>query len=629
MTMKPYFINNANNAKRSNRTAQKQTKTHNHTTSKKNFMTLISKSYLDEFIKTDNGANAYSTIGNKLVDFNFASSSFRDIVVNNKDKENIWLKFKDCLNDDIVHSLEYLLYIRDIESGLGERDTFRYLLFNTILETGIVELLNIPLADYGRWDDYVELYFMASSALSVYYPDKTCNTKNKPIPRDRKFYILNRIKETILNIIKTQLKEDYDKVISFNKKSSSDSKPSISLLAKWLPSVKTSSEKSVIRAKKLCKALGLTEKKYRLRLSTIRKYLNVVEVKMSSNKWKYINYELVPSKANMLYSSAFLTHDRDRREKFLKNVACGKSELKTSTLYPYEIIKKADNHIYENEDLELIWSNYIKESKFNLDNTIVVRDGSGSMESYILNNKVSCLDIANSITLLASNYCKGDFHNKFITFSSTPELVDLSNQKSLKEKLKYMNRYDDCTNTNIKSVFDLLLKIALKNNVKNSDLPKNILIVSDMEFDHVTDCRSFFTNNYTNKTPIEEIKSKFNEHGYDLPKLIFWNVESTTNIKVPIKENKNGVILVSGFSKSIFEIVTSNELDPVKALFNVLEKERFSIPVLNILEKCKNNYGRYTIINTKENKKRISNNKRKSRQNNNRIKIQNKNKKNK
>lgn len=616
--MKPYFLkantnNNINHSSKfseiGNNHKRKAQTTTNFKTSKKKFMTLINKSYLDEYIKTKNGANAYSSSGNKLVDFNFSSSTFRTSVVSSdKTKEELWIKFKDCLNEDPIHSLEYLLFIRDIEHGLGERDTFRFLLFNTILETGIVELLNIPLENYGRWDDYVELYFMASASLTKYYPSKTSNKKSF-IPRDRKFYVLNRIRETILQLIKNQLKDDYAKVLIAIKDPKQH--PSISLLAKWLPSVKTSSEKSVLRAKKLCKALKFTEKKYRLRLSTIRKYLNVVEVKMSANNWTDINYEAVPSKANMLYSYAFLNHDRDRREEFLKRVREGKSEIKTSTLYPYEIVEKADNCPYENEDLELVWNNYLKDSNINLNNTIVVRDGSGSMTTSIL-NRISCLDVANSITLLAANFCKGDFHNKFITFSRIPELVDLTNQKSLKDKLNYINHYDDYQNTDAKSVFDLILKTAIENKLDNKDLPKNVLVLSDMEFDSVGLIRE-------NKTVMEEVQDEFEEHGYDLPKLIFWNISACRNIKIPVRVNNNGIILVSGFSKSIFDIVTSNELDPVKALFKVLESERFSDPILNTLEKCKSNYGKYTIED-EEKKKSNTSKKNFKQQNNNRRK---------
>ena len=72
----------------------------------------------------------------------------------------------------------------------------------------------------------------------------------------------------------------------------------------------------------------------------------------------------------------------------------------------------------------------------------------------------------------------------------------------------------------------------------------------------------------------KKIEKKWNKAGYQLPKLIFWNVASRTNT-IPLTQNDNGVILVSGFSPAITKMVLSEELDPYKALVKELMKDRY------------------------------------------------------
>ena len=75
---------------------------------------------------------------------------------------------------------------------------------------------------------------------------------------------------------------------------------------------------------------------------------------------------------------------------------------------------------------------------------------------------------------------------------------------------------------------------------------------------------------------MEEIAKEFAEYGYKLPKLVFWNANSRNNV-VPIQQNDNGVILISGFSKNLVEMIVSSDIDPYKALVNVLNSDRYSI----------------------------------------------------
>jgi hypothetical protein len=132
--------------------------------------------------------------------------------------------------------------------------------------------------------------------------------------------------------------------------------------------------------------------------------------------------------------------------------------------------------------------------------------------------------------------------------------------------LSIADGYIEVSNTNIKAVFNLILETAVRTNAKQEDIPANILIISDMEFDAGSSWKS----------PLFiEIERRYAEHGYKLPKLIFWNVNGRTNT-IPMKENENGFILTSGFSLNIFKMITSGKLDPMEALRDILMSERYA-----------------------------------------------------
>jgi hypothetical protein len=191
----------------------------------------------------------------------------------------------------------------------------------------------------------------------------------------------------------------------------------------------------------------------------------------------------------------------------------------------------------------------------------------------IQKSPVMALDVASSLCVYFAERLSGEFHNKFITFSSYPDLVELP-EVSLYEKKRFLSRYNDCSNTNIEATFQLVLDTAVHNQMKQEDLPDTILIVSDMEFD-------FATCGDRSKKLFNNISERWNAAGYKMPKLVFWNVNSRTEA-IPMTQNENGVILVSGFSAAICKMVLSNETDPYLALVNVLMNERYDEPVNHI-----------------------------------------------
>lgn len=304
---------------------------------------------------------------------------------------------------------------------------------------------------------------------------------------------------------------------------------------------------------------------------------------MSAQQWESINYEAVPSKANLIYNKAFLRHDESRRRNFLAAANRGEVKVNSAALFPYEIVSRYNINRYNkttvDENLEAAWKNLPDTVQGN-GNTIVVADGSASMSVRVGNTKVSALNVAESLAIYFAEHMSGEFKDKYITFSMKPQLVDFSSANTLADKLDIAHQHHEAANTNIEAVFDLILGTALANHMSQEDLPKNILIISDMEFDSCVSYgqpRKSYWNVYVKptQTDFQTIADKYRQYGYKLPRLVFWNVCSRTGT-IPVKENELGVALVSGFSQNVANMVLNGELDPYQNLVNTLMSERYS-----------------------------------------------------
>ena len=364
--------------------------------------------------------------------------------------------------------------------------------------------------------------------------------------------------QTIVNKLKSVLENDLK---------SADESNSITLLAKWMPSINTSSQNTKLWAKFLINHFDWSEKQYRQTLSKLRNYLKVTERQMSLNEWKEIDYETVPSLANLRYKDAFLRHDEERRENYLSKLVKGEAKINSAVNFPHDVVHKysSDNwgicpHKYD-EALEQLWKNLKEVSE--LKDTLVVRDDSGSMMCCLGKTNITALEAATALGIYCAEHCSETYKNKIISFSENPKYLDFSSKDSLHDKLAYLYKHSEVANTNIRKVFQLILKTAIDNNLKQEDLPKQILIISDMEFDEGVD----YTGN-----PIEESQQEFEKYGYQLPKLVFWNICGRTNT-IPVKENELGVYLLSGFSPNILSMLSNGKLDPLEALFEELDKK--------------------------------------------------------
>lgn len=494
---------------------------------------------------SENGSVGYKSTGSILTDINFRISSMRDGI----SPADINL-FVQAMGENLEYAIKWLFFMRDVRGGMGERKTFQtlYMKYAMLYPAEAKATLKL-VAEFGRWKDVIDIIDMNS---------------------DNSLCGMELVRDTFYSDIQNCL-----------------AGKSISLLAKWMPSINASG-KARLQAKRFVKYFGLTCESYRKSLSKLRAYLDVTEVKTCGNRWGEIDYNRVSSNANKRYSEAFKKHDGERYiEHCTKAMNISENpdvKMHASVLYPHEIWNKYTKlpcFYYRNrcgcgyEDtsfvdmsLEAMWKNL---AEFNdCGNTMVVVDGSGSMT--IGRGNVKPIDISRSLGVYFAERCTGEFKNVLMEFSSHPKLINIGDCETLKDKILKMYNYDDCTNTDIEAVFMLILQAAIDGNMKQSDIPERILIVSDMEFD----CASNNTKcgEYGMKGLFDELSDRFYKYGYKLPKLVFWNVNSRTNT-IPLTENEMGVIIVSGYSPNIMSMVLSGQTDPWLALKEKLDDKRY------------------------------------------------------
>lgn len=473
--------------------------------------------------ETWNGAKAYKSTMNSIVDL------FGKIGSSRSNVEKARKLFAKAYSEDPETATRILFYARDIRGGQGEREVFRNLFKylatqNSEVASKLIELIPV----YGRWDDMLILEE-------------------------------SKVWDKVLEVIKNQFVSDLKNYRNGE---------SISLLAKWMPSANASSKDSRRIALKIAAYLGLTEKQYRKALSAMRKHIDIVESKMCDKNWESINYEKLPSRAQFMYRKSFRNHDSERYQSFLDAVERGEAKINASTLYPYDVYTAYHSKYgcmvgsCNDQTIDLMWDNlpnYMEDRPFN---GLVVADVSGSM--YGVGNNPTPMAVSVSLAVyIAERNTSKTWKNKFFTFSEKPQLQTIVG-KTIGSKFRNLERSEWGNSTNIQAVFNTILETAMKNNLSQDEMPEKLFIVSDMQFNH---CVSGMTN-------FEAIKAKFENAGYRLPQLVFWQVNATSN--VPIKVNDKGVCLVSGASPSILKTLLGDKpYTPLDVVRDTVYTERY------------------------------------------------------
>jgi hypothetical protein len=456
--------------------------------------------------RTANGMKAHATSASAVLDLFGKIGSARGV--------DLSPAFFAALGENQDLAMRILLWARDIRAGSGERQTFRNLL-------AALEKVNPALAGrlmhkvpfLGRWDDL----FAYADPLN---------------------------KAAAYDMIRAAL-------------DAGDG-----LAAKWMP------RKGPI-AVELTRHFGMSPKQYR---KTIVGLTNVVETSMCAKNWNEINFSHVPSLASARYQKAFGRNASEAYSNYIRELQKPEAERATGVkinagaVYPYDVVKSVGlgNPAVANEQWKAL-PNYVGDARI-----FPMVDVSGSMGgiTHSYGAGPSPMMVAVSLGLYLSDKNTGPFKDLFLTFSGSPEILQL--RGSLSQKMQQMMTSKWAMITNLHAAFDKLLAVAVSGDVRAEDMPQALLILSDMQFDS---CARF------DDRAKEMIARKYEQAGYPMPRIIFWNLNGAYE-STPVRFDDRGVCHVSGFSPAIMKSVLANDLEeftPYSIMMKVLMNDRYAV----------------------------------------------------
>lgn len=335
------------------------------------------------------------------------------------------------------------------------------------------------------------------------------------------------------------------------------------LCAKWMPREKSSKDQI---AKEIREFFGMTPRQYRKSLTALT---NVVEQQMCSGNWNEIEFGHVPSVASSRYKKAFYKHVPEQYADYVKKLSTGEAKIHAGAIFPHDVIKDLFGYIYDRQAvtdnvIKAQWEalpNYVGDS-----NILAMVDVSGSMSCSAGKGGPQCMQVAVSLGLYVADKNKGPFKDTFLTFSSNPELLHLKG--NIVQKVEQMKSANWGTTTDIVEAFRKILDVAKKNNVRQLDMPQILMIMSDMQFDRCADYSGF-----------EAMKAMYEQAGYDMPKIIFWNLNAAYG-NFPVTFDTHGTAMVSGFSPTILKSILSGNMDdftPEAIMLKTVMDDRYSI----------------------------------------------------
>lgn len=471
---------------------------------------------VSKFIYGHNMDVLHENSGNALLDFFSKAGSLRS----NKDATSYYGNettalelFKNAWKEDKTKAMKLLFWLRDRSGGAGNRSGFRDCIKWLGEEYSAWIQANISLIPlYGRWDDLKSLYKTPVGKLAADFWAEA---------------ITNKECDTHILACKWAKRED----------------------------------------KNLQKALEMNEAKLRKLLASERKD-HIVESKMCANQYDEIDYKTVPSVAMSRYTNAFNEHDANGFAKYKKSLE--KSEnvaelIHAEVLFPYQCLVTARHGDKEIADAQFAaLPNFMEKCKYRI---MSICDFSGSMDGASINDTTTLLDVCRSLGMYCSDRLgkSNPFYRKFLEFSDNYEIIDWS-------KEKFSDAVDcgngNVANTNIEKALNGLLSTAKMFKVSKSHMPNVLLILSDMQFDEGTQ--------NADKTVVDACMDEWKKEGYDIPKIIYWNLAGYAGSP---SKNKANVALVSGFSPSLLTAVLGGEdFSPIAIMNRTIEKYAITVP---------------------------------------------------
>lgn len=461
--------------------------------------------------RTENGMKAQQGTGNECIDLFYKFGASRG--------KNILTDFVPAYRENKELAMRIAAWGRDIRGGAGERELFKQILqYLELNDPHNCRRLMRLIPEIGRWDDL--LCFRTEGMLFESY-----------------------------HLIAEALRAGNG------------------LCAKWMP------RKGRI-AYDLRSFMGLTPKQYRKMLVNLT---HVVEQKMCAKDWENIDFSHVPSLASIRYKQAFIRNASEQYLDWASKLASGETKINAGAVYPHQVIRDVLANYYtvtyDDNDSPVELSDAVRQTilaqwdaleNYVGDASILpMVDVSGSMQTKA--GDTTALNVSVSLGLYLSEKNTGEFKDLILTFSEKPELKKLSG--SVIDRAAQACAADWGMNTNLHAAFDKVLETALAGNVSQEQLPKIILILSDMQFDA---CVEY------DDTAIQMIRHKYEAAGYKMPKVVFWNLASRDN--VPAKSDHEGVALVSGFSPAIMRAVLSgDEFTPTAVMLRAVSINRYNM----------------------------------------------------
>lgn len=426
---------------------------------------------------------------------------------------DITSQFTAAFMEDPMLTIKALFWARDVRGGAGERDTFRKLMVaaERLMPERVMAVLHL-IPEYGRWDD---LYVFESAAIRA-----------------------------------QALRIHADAIRAGN-----------GLAAKW-------ADRKGPNANALRKVMGMDPKTYR---KTIVALTQVVETAMCAQEWSSINYSHVPSVAGARYQKAFNRHDPVRYAEFKAAAVKGQVKINAGALFPYDVLKS----VRKGDETAALaqWEalpNFLGDAGF----ILPVVDTSGSMTIPAGDGKsgISCMDVAISLGLYLADKQKGAFRDMFLNFHSNSRIHHLKG--NLLEKLHQITHCEWGGSTSLESAFREILRVAVLGNVPEAEMPRYLLVISDMGFNP--------DEAHKGLKPFDMAREMFARHGYQLPNVIWWNVAHRAggyggDNNFPVTQHETGSALVSGFSPSIVKsILSSKTVTPRDIMLETLNSERYA-----------------------------------------------------
>lgn len=548
------------------------------------------------------GSDVYTTTSSPLVDLSV-------LLVRGASADTLRPLLKKCLEVSEVDTFVLAFQTRDVRGGKGERRLFNILyanLYRLHPEKALALIDLVP--EYGSWRDVFSIL------------DECLRREN-----DKCKTMVDRILALVIN----QLKKD----------SATPATESISLCAKWAPRekanpslTKTIANTMFPQETKISSRLA----RYRSVVSRLNRRLDTTEIKMCARTFAAIDPDHVPGRCLAKNMKAFLNEpkagrglrypdDKDRMDArqhfkdYFDAAKEGKVTVKAANVvYPHEVIKKIaipgsriamrmgaaqessteDLAPSEAEAAGLCaqWDAIVKAAREagGLGRSLAMCDFSGSMMS-AGSTKDTPFWVSMAMGLLISELTMEEFKDTFLTFDSNPTLHTVTG-KTIFERVASIGDVGQGLSTDFQKAMDIVLATLKAKRCRPGQEPKDLIVITDMAWDQA--CASNQISSYTGhsyrhvvktgpwQTHIQMIRESFRRAGEDMwgegngfqpPRIVIWNVAATSK-DFHAKSDEEGVIMLSGWSPSLFKVLTTEGArvqTPMEALRMQIDDPRY------------------------------------------------------